>query len=92
MKMGENELETVKNLMAMSLKAVVSEALHADMEGIDERTRLVDDLHMDNDGNARLKALIADIFDGLEVEPERMSTFGDLLERMVLSEFEDLAA
>ena len=92
MKMGKDELETVRNLMAMSLKAVVAEALEADLEAIAEETRLSEDLGMGDEGAEQLQALIADIFDGLEVDPRQTLTFADLLERVVLKEFEDLAA
>ena len=92
MKMGKDELETVRNLMAMSLKAVVADALEADLEEIVDETRLCEDLGMDSAGAERLRALIADIFDGLEVEPRQTPTFAALLERVVLREFEGLAA
>lgn len=91
-KAGDNELETVKNLMGMSLKAIVAEALEVDLEEVVESARLREDLHMDERGKAALRALIIEYFDGLEVDIDTMPDFGTLLERVVLSEFHDLAA
>jgi hypothetical protein len=90
LKLGKDELDTVRNLMAMSLKAVVAEALGVDLDEVAERARLVEDLHMDESGRRQLQALLADIFDGVEIDPATMPTVGDLLEAVVHSEFRDL--
>jgi hypothetical protein len=89
---GKDELDSVKNLMSMSLKAVVAEALHVEMEAIDDDTRLLEDLHMGVTEAENLKALIADIFDGVQLDPRETPNFRSLLERVVLVEFRDLAA
>lgn len=90
LKLGKDELDTVRNLMAMSLKAVVAEALECDLDEVTERARLVEDLHMDEAGRHELQALLADIFDGVAIDPAAMPTVGDLLEEVVHSEFHDL--
>jgi hypothetical protein len=87
---GRDELESVKNLMAMSLMAVVAEALDADLDEISEEARLVEDLHMDQTNEQELKAMIADVFNGLEVDLNTTRTVSGLLDKVVLNEFAGL--
>lgn len=86
---GSNELESVKNLMAMSLMAVISETLETDIDAIEESSNLRQDLGMDDAGKARLEQMIADYFDGLEINLNTTPTVATLLERVVMSEFSD---
>lgn len=86
---GSNELESVKNLMGMSLMAVVAESLEADIDDISEATHLVRDLHMDGEGKLRLEQMIAEVFDELQVNVNTTPTVGSLLDRVVMSEFAD---
>jgi hypothetical protein len=90
-KAGDNEIETVKNLMSMSLVAVVADALHADLDEIHDHSSLVEDLHMGSEGKQALEAGIADIFDGLTVDLQQTPTMADLLDRVVMNEFRDLS-
>jgi len=84
---GSNELESVKNLMGMSLKAVVADALHADIDTILDDSRLVEDLHMSANDEVELKEMIADVFDGLQVNVRSTPTVGALLDEVVTKEF-----
>ena len=86
---GSNELESVKNLMGMSLMAVVAESLERDIDDIEETAHLVNDLGMDGSGRQRLEALIEDVFDGLKVNVNTTPTVGSLLDKVVMSEFAD---
>lgn len=87
---GKDELDSVKVLMSMSLRAVVATALHTDLEAIDEGARLVEDLHMGEPESEELEAMIADVFDGIHVDPHETPTYGSLLDRVVMSEFRGL--
>lgn len=89
-KAGANELESVKNLMSMALKAVVADALNADLEAVVEEARLVEDLKMGSAECRVLQELLADTFDGIEVDVCQIRTFAALLDRVVLKEFEGL--
>lgn len=89
-RVGRDELETVKNLMGMSLKAVVAEALAVDLEAVAEGTRLREDLRMTPAGADALAALIADTFDGLQVDLAAVATYDRLLELVVLNEFHEV--
>lgn len=86
---GSNELESVKNLMGMSLMAVVAESLEADIDDITETTHLVRDLRMDGESKLRLEQMIAEVFDELQVNLNTTPTVGALLDRVVMSEFAD---
>lgn len=87
---GSNELESVKNLMGMSLKAVVADALHADIDTIFDDSRLVEDLHMSANDELELEEMIADVFDGLQIDVRKVPTVGALLDQVVLKEFADI--
>lgn len=84
---GSNELESVKNLMGMSLKAVVADALSTDIEAVTDSSRLVEDLHMSARGSRHLTALIAEIFDGLQIDLKQAPTVAALLDQVVMKEF-----
>jgi len=87
---GNNELESVKNLMGMSLKAVVADALHTDIDTIVDDSRLVEDLHMSANDELELEEMIADVFDGLQISVRSTPTVGALLDQVVMKEFSGL--
>ena len=80
-KAGKDELESVKNLMSMALKAVVADALHADLDDIVDEARLVEDLRMGSTESEALRDLLADTFDGIEVDLGQTPTVAALLDR-----------
>ncbi|MEN8170630.1 MAG: hypothetical protein ABFS08_10450 [Pseudomonadota bacterium] len=84
---GSNELESVKNLMGMSLMAVIAESLDTDIDTIEETDYLVKDLHMNSEGKRQIELMIADVFDGLKVNLNTTPTVGALLDKVVMSEF-----
>jgi len=87
---GNNELESVKNLMGMSLKAVVADALHTDIDTIFDDSRLIEDLHMSANDEHELEEMIADVFDGLQINVHNTPTVGALLDMVVMKEFSGL--
>ena len=89
---GQNELESVKNLMSMSLMAIISDSLEVDIDEIKPSDHLKTNLHMDDHSRQTLEAQIADIFDGLQLDLTQIDTVGTLLELVVYNEFKDVAA
>ena len=89
-KAGDTELDSVKALMSMSLKAIVAESLDADIDEIHETSKLVSDLKMDINGKKELQGLIAEYFNGLVLDIPNNGTYGCLLKKVVLGEFEGL--
>lgn len=90
-KAGKDELDTVRNLMMMSLNAVVAEALACELGDAVPEADLVKDLGMDSGGAAALRGLVAEFFDGLEIDLGRARTVADLLDQVVYSAFEEVA-
>lgn len=89
-KAGENEFDSVRALMTMALKAVVAESLQVDLDDVVDDARLVEDLCMLPESAEEMKALIADTFDGLEIDPYMTPTVATLITEVVLNEFEDI--
>lgn len=88
---GENELESVKNLMSMSLMAVISDSLNIEIDEIQNSDRLVEELKMVDSSRQILEEQIANIFDGLRLDLSQIDTVGTLLELVVFNEFKDVA-
>lgn len=91
-KAGNDELDTVKNLMLMALRAAIAQALDVEMDELEPEQRLVEDLAMDAEKQAELVELIADTFDGLTLDLDALETIGQIYEAVVLEEFRDLEA
>jgi len=91
-KAGSDELDTVRNLMSMSLSAVISEALEIDIDDIRPTAHFVRDLGMTPEKAQILNEGIAEYFDGLEVDLAATPTVGALLDKVVHSEFRRLEA
>lgn len=87
-KAGRDELESVRNLMMMSLNAVVAEALGCELEAVVPEARLVQELGMDAEKAAVLGSMVADIFEGFQLDLGRVGTVDDLLDQVVYSAFE----
>ena len=91
-KAGNDELDTVKNLMLMALRAAIAQALDVELDEIEPEVRLVADLGMDDAKREELAELVADTFDGLTIDLQAIETIGELYEQVVLHEFRDLIA
>ncbi len=89
-KAGKDELDTVRNLMMMSLNAVVAEALGCELEDVVPGADLVNDLGMDPAGAAALRGLVAEYFDGFELDIGQVGVVADLLDQVVNSAFADV--
>jgi hypothetical protein len=82
-KIGKDEIDTVSSLMRMSLLFLLSESLGVDAEEISGRARLVEDMQLDKFKAARLNELIAEYFDGLEIDLDDTPTVDSLLDKIV---------
>lgn len=87
MKVGNDEIETVKGLMSMSLYACVSEALDVDINEVEPSMTLFGDLKMNTDNQGVLVAQIADMFDGVTIDIQQDSTVESLLDQVVGASF-----
>lgn len=79
-------MDTVRNLMRMSLLVLLSESLDTEVEDIACEARLVEDLKLDKAKTDRLKGLVAEYFDGLQVNLDDTPTIENLLEKIVATQ------
>ena len=90
-KVGKNELQSVRRLMSMSLIAVVSDVFELDIEEMATSQSLTADLGMTPDQAKQLSAEIGDMFDGVEVHLTPDTTIDELLDVVVEQEFREVA-
>ena len=86
-KAGNNELGTVKALMAMSLNSIIADVFDLDLDDIAPYQKLRTDLHMDAARQSELADLIAEYFDGLLLDFSQIQTVDDLFNVVVENEF-----
>lgn len=82
-KVGKDEIDTVSSLMRMSLLFLLSEALGVDADEIPAGARLIEDMELDKTKAARLNELIAEYFDGLQINLHDTPTVDSLLDKIV---------
>ena len=79
-------MDTVRNLMRMSMLILLSESLEIEIEEISGDARLVEDLKLDKTKKDRLNHLIAEYFDGLQINLKNTPTIDSLLEKIVATQ------
>jgi len=89
-KVGNNELGSVKALMAMSLNALIAEVFELDLDELDNYLSLTRDLGMDESKQEELNTMIAEYFDDLHVDFSQVDTLEQLFQSVVEIEFEEL--
>ncbi len=91
-KVGNNELSSVKGLMSMSLNAIFAEIFDKELEDLDRNLRLREDLGMTEAQGTELVETVAEYFDDLALDIDRMQTLGDVFDVVVEQAFEDIPA
>ncbi len=89
-KAGNNELGSVKALMAMSLNALIAEIFELDLDELDKYLSLTRDLGMDKNKQEELSTMIAEYFDDLHIDFSQVDTLEQLFQTIVEVEFEEL--
>jgi hypothetical protein len=85
-KAGKDEIDTVRNLIRMSLLFLLADTLEVEIEDIAGNARLVEDMKLDKTGADRLTALIAEYFDGLQINLDDTPTVDSLLDKIVANQ------
>jgi hypothetical protein len=85
-----NELGTVKVLMAMSFNSIIEDVFGVDQDKIELSLNLRSDLHMDTAKQEALADAIADYFDGIHPDLEKVQTLDNLFDMVVEAEFRDI--
>lgn len=89
-KAGNNELDSVRALMSMSLNALISEVFDKDLEDLDGNLSLYEDLAMNAHQQQELGELIAEYFDGLSIDLTAINTLQELFDSIIEVEFEEM--
>ena len=87
-KAGNDELDSVKALMTMSLNALIAEVFDTELDDLELSLSLTKDLGMDSDKQQELTELIDEYFDGLKVDFSKNDSLELLFQTVVDSEFE----
>lgn len=89
-KVGGNELSSVKGLMTISLNAIIADVFEVEPDELKRETRLRDDLRMTPQQQNQLSEMIAEYFDGIEVDLDGSECLGDIFEVVVEQEFREI--
>lgn len=87
-KAGNDELDSVKALMAMSLNALIAEVFDVGLDEIDRNLSLSRDLGMDSEKENELNELIEEYFDGLVINFTKNDSLDALFQTLIDTEFE----
>ena len=91
-KIGIDEIDTVANLMGLSICAVVSDVLDTDIGDLELESHLTADLGLTADRQAELDTAIQEYFDGFQADFSSIKTIQDLVDQVVEGELYSLAA
>lgn len=87
-KTGNDELDSVKALMTMSLNALIAEVFDKDLDELELSLSLTNDLGMNFDKKQELTELIDEYFDGLYIDLSKNDSLEALFQTVVEAEFE----
>ncbi len=90
-KAGNDELDSLKALMTMSLNALIAEVFDKDLDDLALNLSLTKDLGMDFEKEQELLLLINEYFDGLNVDLSENDSLAALFQTVVNSEFEEVS-
>jgi len=86
-KLDDNEIDTMKELLTMALNAVVAEFLNVDVDRVHPGSRLKSDLGMSPAAKKRLQKEIAFIFDCKEIDMPNAMKVEELVDQVAHIEF-----
>lgn len=89
-KVGGNELDSVKGLMAISLNAIIADVFEVEPDELKREMSLRGDLRMTPQQQMSLSGMIAEYFDGTEINLDGSECLGDIFEVVVEQEFRDI--
>lgn len=89
-KVGKNELSSVKALMTMSLNALLANVFDKELDELKPELSLRNDLAMNLEKQQALSDMIAEYFDGLVVDFSTVDTLEELFNVVVETEFDSI--
>jgi len=89
-KIGNDELDSVKGLMIMCLNSIISDVFDIDFEDLDVNMSLTKNLKMTDAQAADVIEQIDEYFDGLSINLKENDTLEQLFNTVVAADFEDI--
>jgi len=89
-KIGGDELDSVKGLMIMCLNSIISDVFDVDFEDLDVKMSLTRDLKMTTEQASEIHQQINEYFDGLEINLVENDSLEQLFNVVVAADFEDV--
>ena len=87
-KYGNDELDTVRSLMSMTLNSAIAMVFDLDLDDIQLTMHLKQDLKMTEQQALELQEMVAEYFDGIELDLNELNTIEDLFDYVIHQEFE----
>jgi acyl carrier protein len=81
-KMGTNEIDTIKNMMAMSVYFIIADTFDIDAIDIEPDNNLENDLHMTSETKQELNNLVIDMFDGCKLDFSTIHNVQDIVDQV----------
>ncbi len=89
-KTSNNDQDSIKGLMTMTVLSVISDALKVDIELIEPQNYLVKDLGMTAKSQVILERLIKEMFDDLIIDLTIDSEVQQIIDQVLQDEFDEL--
>ena len=83
--MDEKEIDSVKNMITMSVYFIIADTLDIDMLNLQPDTELVKDLNLDSHKIAELTKSIMASFDNLKLDFSLIQNVQDIVDQVLLS-------
>ncbi len=89
-KIGDDEFETVKGLMSMTVYSVISDVLNVELENIEPQSHLKKDLGMTDQTQRILTQSIMDMFDDLVIDISEECRVQNIIDQVLQDEFDEM--
>jgi acyl carrier protein len=83
-KMGNNEIDTMKNMMAMSVYFIIADTFDIDAMDIEPNNRLEKDLHMTAEIKQDLNNVVIDMFNGCQLDFSAIDNVQDIVDQIAV--------
>ena len=81
--MGNNEVDSMKNMMAMSVYFIIADAFELDAMDIEPSKDLEKDFHMTSETKQNLSELVVDMFAGRQLDFSNIHSVQDIVDQIV---------
>lgn len=85
-KIGDNEIESMQNMMAMSVYFIIADTFDVDAMDIEADNDLQKDLHMTNKIKHELNESFMDMFNGYQLDFSKIHKVQDIVDQIVTVE------